>query len=235
MSIVNSKWRTPWLAVPIILGFLVIVRDWGHSLAGLYTYCTWKTENPARMFASKLIKCKPPCNIAKHFRLNIRNAVRSFGESTRLLSYFVNHHCIVLANQILPILACQLSHPNSLARQLSRNVCRILVRGVNAPLPPEGKFFFKFYYEMVHSDVYLNKYVVSIAPFSTPACPDCIGVRAIFWRGAGSILPEKYGTAPEKWTPELNIIKQNETRKLDYIDRGKSLKNLYCPFIINIR
>ena len=25
---------------------------------------------------------------------------------------------------------------------------------------------------MVHSEVYLNKYVVSIAPFSTPACPD---------------------------------------------------------------
>ena len=24
---------------------------------------------------------------------------------------------------------------------------------------------------MVHSGVYLNKYVVSIAPFSTPACP----------------------------------------------------------------
>jgi len=26
---------------------------------------------------------------------------------------------------------------------------------------------------MVHSEVYLSKYVVSIAPFSTPACPDC--------------------------------------------------------------
>jgi len=25
---------------------------------------------------------------------------------------------------------------------------------------------------MVHSEVYLNKYVVSIAPFSTPAWPD---------------------------------------------------------------
>ena len=31
----------------------------------------------------------------------------------------------------------------------------------------------KFDYEMVHSEVYLNKYVVSIAPFSTPACHDC--------------------------------------------------------------
>jgi len=26
---------------------------------------------------------------------------------------------------------------------------------------------------MVHSEVYLNKYVVSIVPFSTSACPDC--------------------------------------------------------------
>jgi len=26
---------------------------------------------------------------------------------------------------------------------------------------------------MVHFEVYLNKYVVRIAPFSTPACPDC--------------------------------------------------------------
>jgi len=25
---------------------------------------------------------------------------------------------------------------------------------------------------MVHSEIYLNKFVVSIAPFSTPACPD---------------------------------------------------------------
>jgi len=33
--------------------------------------------------------------------------------------------------------------------------------------------FRKFDYEMVHSEVYLNKCVVSIAPFSTPACPDC--------------------------------------------------------------
>jgi len=33
--------------------------------------------------------------------------------------------------------------------------------------------FRKFDYEMVRSEVYLNKYVVSIAPFSTLACPDC--------------------------------------------------------------
>ena len=31
----------------------------------------------------------------------------------------------------------------------------------------------KFDYEMVHSEVYLSKYVVSVAPFSTHACPDC--------------------------------------------------------------
>ena len=55
----------------------------------------------------------------------------------------------------------------------SRNVRRILVRGVDAPLPPETKKNWKFDYEMVHSGVYQNKYVVSVEPFSTPACPDC--------------------------------------------------------------
>ena len=54
-----------------------------------------------------------------------------------------------------------------------RNVRRILVRVVNTPLLPEAKKNWKFVYEMVHSEVYLDKYVVSIAPFSTPACPDC--------------------------------------------------------------
>ena len=49
----------------------------------------------------------------------------------------------------------------------ARNVRRILVRGINAPLPPEAKKMLKIDYEMVHTEVYLNKYVVSIAPFST--------------------------------------------------------------------
>ena len=31
------------------------------------------------------------------------------------------------------------------------------------------RIFWKFDYEMVHSEVYLNKYVVSIAPFPQPA------------------------------------------------------------------
>ena len=56
---------------------------------------------------------------------------------------------------------------------IARNVRRILVRGINAPLPPEAKKMLKIDYEMVHTEVYLNKYVVSIAQFSTPACPDC--------------------------------------------------------------
>jgi len=55
----------------------------------------------------------------------------------------------------------------------ARNVRRILVRGINAPLPPEAKKMLKIDYEMVHTEVYRNKYVVRIAPFSTPACPDC--------------------------------------------------------------
>ena len=43
-------------------------------------------------------------------------------------------------------------------------------------MPPcrlKRKKFRTFDYEMAHSEIYLNKYVVSIAPFSTPACPDC--------------------------------------------------------------
>ena len=39
----------------------------------------------------------------------------------------------------------------------------------------------KFDYEMVHSEIYLNKYVVSIAPFSTPAfTPPPIQKTALF-------------------------------------------------------
>jgi len=52
----------------------------------------------------------------------------------------------------------------------ARNVRRILVRG---SMPPCRLRRRKFDYEMVHSEVYLNNYVISIAPFSTPACPDC--------------------------------------------------------------
>ena len=48
-----------------------------------------------------------------------------------------------------------------------------LVRGSMPPCRLRRNFW-KFDYEVVHSEVYLNKYVVSIAPFSTrPACPGC--------------------------------------------------------------
>jgi len=51
-----------------------------------------------------------------------------------------------------------------------RNDRMILVRGVNAPLPPEAKKIVKIRLrKMVHSEVCVNKYVVSIAPFSTSA------------------------------------------------------------------
>jgi len=56
---------------------------------------------------------------------------------------------------------------------------------------------------MVRSEVYLNKYVVSIAPFSTPACPDCslfVCFRFLifypFFQG-GSADP----ICPYVWTP----------------------------------
>ena len=54
-----------------------------------------------------------------------------------------------------------------------RNVRRILVRGSMPPCRLRRRKFRKFDFEIVHSEVYLNKYVVCIAPFSTPACHDC--------------------------------------------------------------
>ena len=65
-----------------------------------------------------------------------------------------------------------------------------------------------------------------------------IGVRAIFWRGWIDFARKIWDSA-RKMNSRTNTIKQDETRRLDYIDCGKSLKNLYlhlyCPFIINIR
>ena len=67
------------------------------------------------------------------------------------------------------------------ASELSTQYTRLLTRmsagfWLGRSMPPcrlRRKKFKKFDYEMVHSEVYLNKYVVSIAPFSTSACPDC--------------------------------------------------------------
>ena len=48
------------------------------------------------------------------------------------------------------------------------------LRGSIPPCRLRRRKLWKFDYEMVHSEVhvYLDKYVVSTAPFSTPACPD---------------------------------------------------------------
>ena len=42
---------------------------------------------------------------------------------------------------------------------------------------------------MVHTEVYLNKYVVCIAPFSTLACPDCSQYINISLSNFSSIFP----------------------------------------------
>ena len=42
---------------------------------------------------------------------------------------------------------------------------------------------------MVHSEVYLNNYVISIAPFSTSACPDCSRFCTFSLLNFSSIFP----------------------------------------------
>ena len=64
----------------------------------------------------------------------------------------------------------------------AKGVRRFLVRGSMPPYRLRLRNFFKKCdYEMVHPEVYLNKYVVSIAPFSTPAfTPAPIQKTALF-------------------------------------------------------
>jgi len=60
-----------------------------------------------------------------------------------------------------------------------------------------------------------------------------------FLEGGWIDFARKIWGSARKMNSKANMIKQDETRKLDYIDCGKSLKNLYlhlhCPFIIDIR
>jgi len=56
----------------------------------------------------------------------------------------------------------------------ARNVRRILVRGVNAPLPPEAKKILKTWLRNgAFWSIGLSEYIYEIAPFYTPACSDC--------------------------------------------------------------
>ena len=60
-----------------------------------------------------------------------------------------------------------------------------------------------------------------------------------FLEGGWIDFARKIWGSARKMNSRTNTIKQDETRKLDCIDCGKSLKNLYlhlhCPFIIDIR
>ena len=54
--------------------------------------------------------------------------------------------------------------------------------GGQCPLATWGKENFEIWLRNgAISEVYLNKYVVSIAPFSTPACPDCSQITAVIF------------------------------------------------------
>ena len=59
-----------------------------------------------------------------------------------------------------------------------------------------------------------------------------IGVRAIFWRGGWIDFARKIWGSARKMNSRTNMIKQDETRKLDYIDCGKSLKNYIYIYIV---
>jgi len=69
-----------------------------------------------------------------------------------LASVWLSHDCSVVCRP---------------TRQYAASVRRILDRGPMPPCRLRRRTFWKFAYEMVHSEVYLNKYVVSIATFST--------------------------------------------------------------------
>jgi len=64
-------------------------------------------------------------------------------------------------------------HGYCMRRVLPGTSARFWLGGSMPPCRLRRRKFWKFDYEMVHSEVYLNKCVVSIAPFSTSACPDC--------------------------------------------------------------
>ena len=81
------------------------------------------------------------------------------------------HSSAIVDSRLRPRYGAALSWISLTTRH--RNVRRILIGGSMPPCHLRRRKFRKFDYEMVHSEVYLNKYVVSIAPFSTPACPDC--------------------------------------------------------------
>jgi len=94
--------------------------------------------------------------------------------------------CLLIQSRLLTasyaIVVMTLSVRPFVSKMTCPNFTHTFVPGTSAgfrlggSMPPcrlRRRKFWKSDYEMVHSEVYLNKYVVSIAPFSTPACPDC--------------------------------------------------------------
>ena len=102
-------------------------------------------------YASVLRLCGPVPNYFRHLLL--------------LLNYYITpqrgSYSFIQPYSAAEVLCCQADTGTSAGFWLGGSMppCRLRRR--------------KFDYEMVHSEVYLNKYVVSIAPFSTPACRDC--------------------------------------------------------------
>ena len=119
-----------------------------------------------------------PVGLHSSFRESLASVSREFELKllVRIKLIWIMYCVVLLLNFHVTFLFCPFScqcYKLQISSIADRNVRRILVRG-HCPLAAWGEiFFWKFDYEMVHCGVYLNIYVVSIAPFSTPACPDC--------------------------------------------------------------
>jgi len=108
--------------------------------------------------------CESP--ISRHYLNEIDRKENSRSVSRRLFRAPAHRARRTDGNSVRPILASDL-------RPTQGGSTGFWLGGSMPPCRLRRRKFCKFDYETVHFGVYLNKYTVSVAPFSTPACPDC--------------------------------------------------------------
>ena len=135
---------------------------------------TWKSHRfKENSFQQRITnECNSSCLIAaqfmyipSYFKVKTENYMNSF------ITFYNASVAHYIPHWLVQLLCCVILLLSGVT--LNRNVRRILVTGSMPSCRLGRRKFWKFDYEMVHSEVYLNKYAVSIAPFSTPACHDC--------------------------------------------------------------